>query len=168
MMGADSCDRRGVLTVRRAVPGDAGGCAAIVRGLPSYFTEDVPEKVTTDLSTHPAWVITDSGGLAGFTIVDRRSARAAEILWMAVAAALRGGGVGTQLLDRVMGDLAGSGLQVVEVKTLDASAGYEPYLATRAFWERHGFVQIDTIDPLPGWPPGNPAALYVAALTSTR
>jgi hypothetical protein len=34
----------------------------------------------------------------------------------------------------------------------------QPYEATRAFWERRGFVQVATIDPLPGWQPGNPAA----------
>ena len=33
---------------------------------------------------------------------------------------------------------------------------------------RNGFVHIDTIDPLPGWEPGNPAAIYVAALRPTR
>jgi hypothetical protein len=27
---------------------------------------------------------------------------------------------------------------------------------------------VDTIDPLPGWPPGNPAAIYVAAFRGTR
>lgn len=31
------------------------------------------------------------------------------------------------------------GVAVVEVKTLDASAGYEPYEATRAFWQSRGF-----------------------------
>lgn len=63
--------------------------------------------------------------------------------------------------------LAGEGVRLVEVKTLDQAVDYPPYVATRAFWERRGFVQIDTIDPLPGWRPGNPAALYVAALGST-
>jgi hypothetical protein len=29
-------------------------------------------------------------------------------------------------------------------------------------------IQVDTIDPLPGWPPGNPAAIYVAAVRPTR
>jgi hypothetical protein len=43
-----------------------------------------------------------------------------------------------------------------------------PYQATRAFWEHTGFVPIDTIDPLSGWQPGNPAAIYVAALRPTR
>lgn len=149
------------------MPADTGSCVAIIEGLPDFFTEDVAGKVAAQLRTCPAWVVTNDGELAGFAIVDRRSPRAAEILWMAVAAALRGGGAGTVLLNRVLGELAEGGVQVVEVKTLDASSGYAPYIATRAFWERHGFVQIDTIDPLPDWPPGNPAAICVAALTAT-
>ena len=64
--------------------------------------------------------------------------------------------------------LASSGISVVEAKTLDRSSGYRPYEATRAFWEHNGFVHIDTIDPLPGWQPGNPAAIYVAAMRVTR
>lgn len=103
------------------MPADTGGCAAIVLGLPEYFTDDVGEKIATSMRTHPAWVVTNSGGLAGFVIVDRRSVRAAEILWMAVAAELRGSGVGTLLLDHVLGDLVEDGLQLVEAKTLRSS-----------------------------------------------
>jgi GNAT superfamily N-acetyltransferase len=87
---------------------------------------------------------------------------------IAVDAARRGHGHGTRLLGHVLDDLAAAGVSVVEAKTLDASSGYQPYEATRAFWERNGFVQVDTIDPLPGWQPGNPAAIYVAALRPTR
>ena len=47
---------------------------------------------------------------------------------------------------------------MIEVKTLDRSADYQPYVATRAFREGRGFIQIDTIDPFPDWPPGNSAA----------
>ena len=87
---------------------------------------------------------------------------------MAVDPAWRGHGLGTVLLGRMLDELAADGVSVVEAKTLDRSADYQPYEATRAFWERKGFVQIDTIDPLPGWQPGNPAAIYVAALRPTR
>ena len=80
----------------------------------------------------------------------------------------RGHGLGTVLLDWVLGELAADGVSVVEAKTLDQSAGYQPYEATRAFWEHRGFVQVDVIDPLPGWEPGNPAAIYIAALRPTR
>jgi GNAT superfamily N-acetyltransferase len=109
--------------VRRFAAGDAGAVAAIIRGLPDYFTDD---------------------------------------------AARRGRGHGTRLLGHVLDHLAIAGISVVEAKTLDRSAGYRPYEATRAFWERSGFIQVDTIDPLPGWAPGNPAAIYVAALRPTR
>ena len=86
---------------------------------------------------------------------------------MAVAPGRRGQGAGTRLLAHVVDELRADGCRVVEVKTLDRSAEYPPYESTRAFWERRGFVQIDVIDPLPGWPPGNPCALYVAVLRTT-
>ncbi|PZG05046.1 hypothetical protein [Nonomuraea aridisoli] len=74
--------------------------------------------------------------------------------------------VGSTVADRRA--LARDGVRLVEAKTLDRSAGYAPYEGTNAFWESLGFVQIATIDPLPGWRPGNPSAVYVAALGSTR
>jgi hypothetical protein len=52
---------------------------------------------------------------------------------------------------------------VVEANTLDRSAGYLPYQATQAFWETKGFSPVNTIDPLPGRQPANPAAIYVSA-----
>lgn len=154
--------------VRRFAAGDAPAVTAIIRGLPDYFTDDVPAKAGRDAAGHEAWVITDAGTVAGFAIAARKSPGGAEILWIAVDAARRGIGHGTRLLGDVLDDLAATGVSVVEAKTLDSSSGYQPYEATRAFWERNGFVQVDTIDPLPGWQPGNPAAIYVAALRPTR
>jgi ribosomal protein S18 acetylase RimI-like enzyme len=155
--------------VRRFAAGDAPAAVAIVRGLPDYFTDDVPAKVERDAASHEAWVITaDSGTVAGFAVAARKSPGGAEILWIAIDAAQRGRGHGTTLLGHVLDHLAAAGISVVEAKTLDRSSGYRPYEATRAFWERSGFVHIDTIDPLPDWQPGNPAAIYAAALRPTR
>jgi GNAT superfamily N-acetyltransferase len=157
-----------MFAVRRFAAGDAPAAAAIIRGLPDYFTDDVPAKVESDAARHEAWVITDSGMIAGIAIAARKSPAGAEILWIAVAAGRRGRGHGTTLLSHVLDHLADAGVSVVEAKTLDRSSGYRPYEATRAFWERNGFIYIETIDPLPGWPPGNPAAIYIAALRPTR
>ncbi|HEX8929856.1 MAG TPA: GNAT family N-acetyltransferase, partial [Actinomycetota bacterium] len=88
--------------------------------------------------------------VVGFVLVERRHPTAAEITYAAVLRERQGGGVGTALVDTAIAALAADGVVLVEVKTLDASAGYEPYEATRAFWERRGFRQIDCIDPLPG------------------
>ena len=81
-----------------------------------------------------------------------------------MAPAHHGQGIGKALVDECLATLAALGVTMVEVKTLDASAGYEPYVATRGFWEGRGFVQVDCIDPLPGWEPGNPAAIYVRSI----
>jgi GNAT superfamily N-acetyltransferase len=157
-----------MVSLRPATAEDAAACVAIVLGLPDYFTDDVPDKVRGDLRDHGGWVVDDAGGVAGFVIVERRGTRAAEILWAAVAADRRGAGVGTRLVDHVLDELSADGVQIVEVKTLDASADYAPYEATRAFWLARGFVHFDTIDPLPGRPPGNPAAILAVALALTR
>jgi GNAT superfamily N-acetyltransferase len=157
-----------MLAVRRFEAGDVHAATAIIRGLPDYFTDDVPAKLAHDAASHEAWVLADSEKIAGIAVAARKSPGGAEILWLAVDAARRGQGHGTRLLGHVLDHLAATGISVVEVKTLDRSAGYEPYEATRAFWERNGFVYLDMIDPLPGWQPGNPAAIYVAALRPTR
>jgi GNAT superfamily N-acetyltransferase len=157
-----------MLAVRRFSAADAPAAVAIIRGLPDYFTDDVPAKVEREAVNHDAWVVTEAGAVTGFAVAARKSASGAEILWMAVDAACRGRGHGTLLLGHVLDSLASAGISVVAAKTLDASSGYRPYEATRAFWERNGFVHIDTIDPLPGWQPGNPAAIYVAAIRATR
>jgi GNAT superfamily N-acetyltransferase len=155
-------------SVRVAAAPDAVMCVEIVAGLPDFFTDDVPDKVQCDLREHGGWVIDDAGEVVGFVIVERRGARAAEIMWAAVAADRRGEGLGSQLIDHALAELSADGVQIVEVKTLDPSADYAPYDATRAFWIARGFVQFDTIDPLPGWPPDNPAALLAVALAPTR
>jgi GNAT superfamily N-acetyltransferase len=156
------------MRVRTVAPDDLKACQTIVRGLPDFFTDDVPDKLANDLHAHHGWVITEDEGVVAFAVVAYRSSRAAEILWIAVRHDQRDQGVGTTLLEHVLGALAADNIALIEAETLDAAAGYEPYIATRTFWERHGFVHIDTIDPLPGWQPGNPAAIYVCALTSTR
>jgi ribosomal protein S18 acetylase RimI-like enzyme len=155
-------------TVREAHRDDLQACLRIVRALPDFFTDDVPDKVEADLERHGGWVILDDREPAGFAIVDRRSSQAAEILWIAIEPALRNAGLGTRLVEQVLGALRNDGVALVLVKTLDRSADYEPYEATNSFYERRGFVQIDRIDEFPDWPPGNPAALYVAALSARR
>jgi ribosomal protein S18 acetylase RimI-like enzyme len=156
-------------TVRTATTADAEACVAIVQDLPDYFTDDVPAKVRDELTRNRAWVVgSGDSQVVGFAIAEPRGAHAAEITWAAVRRDVQNQGHGRALIDHALRELADAGVLVVEVKTLDASANYVPYEATRAFWEHRGFVQIDMIDPLPGWQPGNPSAIYVAALAPTR
>ncbi len=156
-----------MIAIRRATREDADACVEILARLPEYFTDDTHAQMRAAVSEHLVWVAVDGDCTAGVVFVERRYLISAEIMIAAVLPERHGVGIGTQLVDHVLDYLRAEGVMLVEAKTLDASAGYEPYVATRSFWERRGFVQVDCIDPLPGWEPGNPAALYVAALTAT-
>jgi ribosomal protein S18 acetylase RimI-like enzyme len=148
------------------VPDDVDGCIAVLAALPEYFTPSTHDEIRRDVPLRPAWVAVQDDVIIGFVLAPRRYSRAAEITHAAVLPDLRNQGMGTLLLNHALTSMTADGIVMAEVKTLDATSGYEPYVATRAFWERRGFIQIDCIDPLPGWDPGNPSAIYAKALTA--
>jgi GNAT superfamily N-acetyltransferase len=139
-----------------------------VAGFPEHFTPDVPGTVRDGIRTHKSWVATEGETIVGFAVVVRRRPAVAEIRWAATSAARRGKGIGTMRVERVLDDLRRDGVRLVEVETLDPIADYQPYQGTYAFWIARGFVHVDTIDPLPGWDPGNPFAFLFAALEPTH
>ena len=156
------------MQIRAARADDVDACVAVLAELPDYFTASTHDEVRRELPVNPAWVAQDDDGVVvGFILAPRRFAHAAEITFAAVMPHRHRQGIGRELVAQSLAALASDGVAVVVVKTLDASANYEPYAATRAFWERCGFVQIDRIDPLPGWQPGNPSAIYVRAIRSS-
>jgi GNAT superfamily N-acetyltransferase len=157
----------GLMLVRPALPSDADACVGLLALLPEYFSPSTHDEVRHGIDEHMTLVADDGGDVVGLIVIERRHARSAEITYAAVHPAHQAQGVGSLLLAAALSQLRAEGVAVVEVKTLDASAGYEPYVSIRAFWERRGFVQIDCIDPLPGWDPGNPSAIYVRALAAT-
>ena len=80
----------------------------------------MPDKIANDLDAHHGWVIPKDDGVVGFAVVEYRSSRAAEILWIAVRHDQRNQGVGATLLEHVLGALAADNNALIETKTLDA------------------------------------------------
>jgi GNAT superfamily N-acetyltransferase len=147
-----------------AAPWDA--CLAIARALPGYFTPAAVAQIQHDLAHHGTYVVAErpAGAVAGFAVVQRKNAAVAELLWLAVHPAHQGRGLGTELLAALMERLGASGVALLAVKTLAPEAGYAPYVGTRRFYERAGFVHLETVDPYPGWDPDSPCAIYVKIL----
>jgi len=79
-------------------------------------------------ATDPAaWVAadgSDAGSVVGFASVRGRYPRSADITFAAVSPHRRGAGIA--LVERTLPHLQLAGVDVVEVKTLDASTGYAP------------------------------------------
>lgn len=147
--------------IRSATSADVEGCVAVLAALPDYFTPDTHDDLRERFDDCEVWVATERKEIVGHVVLQRRYPQSAEIIYAGVLPEHRRNGIGKRLVSSL---LANTDHTLIEVKTLDASSGYEPYVATRAFWEAMGFIQIDCIDPLPGWQPGNPSAIYVLKL----
>ena len=153
-----------MVEIRRATSADVDGCIAVLAALPDYFTPDTHDDLRERFERCTTYVAVDADEVVGCVLLQPQY-ESGEIYYAGVLPGLQRAGIGRRLVSALLEE---SDLAVVEVKTLDASANYEPYVATRAFWSAMGFVQIDCIDPLPGWNAGNPAAIYVCALRSTQ
>jgi GNAT superfamily N-acetyltransferase len=106
----------------------------------------------------------DGGDVVGFVSIDERSPKVSELGWFAVRDDRQGEGIGTRLLAEVYDDRRAADVELLTVKTLADTVEDENYARTRAFYEKEGFLQVETIDPFPGWDPGNPCAIYVKPL----
>ena len=153
-----------VTEVRRARPDEVEACVAVLAALPDHFTPDTHDDLRARFDSCVVYVAAEGDSIVGCALLQPRYS-GAEIYYAGVIPERRRTGLGRRMIELL---LAEADVPVVEVKTLDASSPYEPYVATRMFWEAMGFVQIDCIDPLPGWQPGNPSAIYVCALRPTR
>ncbi len=139
-------------------------CLAIAQELRQYFADQAIVTIGKDLRKHSPYVALDSDEMVGFATVQPKGAHVAEISWLAAKLARQHRGIGSTLMGRVADDLRFQGVRLLEVKTLAEDASYPPYEATRRFYEKMGFIHLETIEPYPGWEPGNPCAIYVKIL----
>ncbi len=139
-------------------------CVKIARTLPDYFTATGVSALQADADCQDLYAEVQGGHVVAFAIVGKKSEFVREILWMAVDRDRQGAGIGSTLLAAVEDELRLTGARILEVKTLAASAEYAPYEKTRRFYDRAGFMLLETIHPYPCWDEDSPCAIYVKAL----
>lgn len=158
--------QQGIVVIRRATVAEHASCVAIGRALPDYFSSEGIELMGRDLDLHDTLVAARSESIIGFVVIERKSAAVMELLWLAVRPDEQGAGVGSALIEMALEDARRAEMVALEVKTRAATPGRgSNYVRTRRFYERHGFVLLDVIDPFPGWMPGNPCAIYVRSVS---
>jgi len=139
-------------------------CLAIAKELPQYFTEQAMVTMSQDLAAHLLYVAVNLKEVAGFVAIKRKNNHVAEISWMAVKPEHQRQGIGSALVDSVANELRSQGIRLLEVKTVSTDVDYSPYEKTRRFYEKMGFMHLETIDPYPEWERGTPCAIYVKIL----
>ena len=149
----------------RDVLGGAGAtCPQILELLPDWFgIEEANEHYADVADTAPGVVVAHDGSDVGITTVVHHSAFAAEIFLMAVAPSHHRRGIGSMMLQHVEADLARSGVEFLQVKTLSASNPDEGYAKTRQFYLSYGFRPLEEFPTL--WAPENPALQLIKTVT---
>ncbi len=146
------------MEIRKARKEDFDSCIAIAKELPEWFDVKELSEISKHILSLPTYLVEDAG-VQAFVILEDKSSETVEIKHFAVLRDRQRSGLGTKLLEHIEKEY--SEKIYIEVKTLDESAEYEPYVSTRSFYEKNGFVKVDVIEPYPGWSPGNPCAVYV-------
>lgn len=136
----------------------------IARRLATHFNADALDRMPGDLREHLLLVAKDGGRAVGFMSLSMEGEGQAEVSWMGVRRQAHRRGIGRALMRRAESELIKRGIRRLVVRTLADTVEYEPYEATRRFYESMGFSLLDIIDAYHGWSPGNPCAVYVKAL----
>lgn len=152
------------MEISRGDKSQIDSCMIIAKQLKEYFTDKAISKMRNDLQEQMLYIAQDSDQVVGYVSIYIKSPDVAEILWMAVEPKLQNKGFGTALLEYIISDLKHEGIKFIEVKTLSKDIDYLPYELTRKFYEKMGFIHIETIDSYPGWEIGNPCSIFVKKL----
>ena len=154
------------IRLRSAAPDDVPALAALMEGLPEWFTAEAVETVRAVAGALPGIAAVDeAGAVVGFVLWEQRPGEW-EICWIAVDKVRHRQGIGRLLMTRMLALAQEAGVGRIRVATVAPTEDYEPYARTRAFYEAFGFA-IQEIKPA-GWPDGTDRADYVLDLDTAR
>lgn len=143
--------------------GGGATCAELLATVPHWFgIAEANEDYRRVADRCPTLVAMDDGQAVGFLTIVRHSRHAAELHVMAVRPELHRNGIGRKLVSVAGERLRSEGVEYLQVKTLSASAGDQPYLGTLAFYTALGFRVLEEMLSL--WGADNPAVFLIKRL----
>ena len=133
---------------------------AIMHALPAWFSppEDIDAKAVRHRD-YPFFAAYDGETPVGFLALKIHNPYTADIYNLGVLEAYHRRGIGRRLVMAAEAYCRAQGQVFLTVKTLDASAVYEPYDRTRAFYQKMGFLPLEVFTTL--WDAENPC-LFLA------
>lgn len=137
-------------------------CESIVHSLPDWFDvagkKNYPEGVGETLLL----AYFEGEKAVGFISIKENNPSTSEIYVTGVLQEFQGKGIGGKLLAAACARLVEQKKALLAVKTLDASAEYEPYDRTRNFYVKNGFLPVDCYPQI--WNEENPCLVMVKIL----
>jgi len=138
-------------------------CRAILEALTDWFGIPAAREAYIAEVAQLAMVAAYAGEEpVGFATLKPQTPAAAELHLIGVLQSHHGRGIGAGLLRQIEALARQQGARLLTVKTLAPSIPYPPYVATRAFYERQGFLPVEVFPLL--WGPEDPCLLMVKQL----
>jgi len=137
----------------------------IVRSLGTYFDEDAYDEIESgckNLKTYGAYT---NKKMVGFIIFSHTNPQVVEVLFMGVSKNCQNHGVGSKLLN--------TGLRLVnkkknyklcQAKTIGVEDLDLKFAKTRKFYQKNGFLHLESIRPFPGWRKTNYVQVFIKCL----
>ena len=139
-------------------------CRAVLEALPAWFGNSAAiNDYTNKVRALPFYAACDASQTVGFLAILEHNAHTAEVCVMGILPAYHRHGIGRRLIARCEAHCAAAGKAFLTVKTLDASADYAPYDATRTFYLSMGFLPLEVF-PL-HWDAENPCLFLAKAIS---
>lgn len=135
----------------------------IMNALPEWFSP--PEDIRKKSIFHqklPFWAVFDNNLPIGFITLKIHNLYTLEIYNLGILKKYHRQGLGRQLINVVSQYGVNNGFKFLTVKTLDSSAIYPPYDATRAFYSAENFFPLEVF--LTYWNIENPCLFLIKLL----
>ena len=135
----------------------------VMGALPEWFSP--PEDILRKAEIHrdyPFFAAEKDGDTVGFAAIKVHNPFTADLYTIGVLKESQHQGAGSLLLSACEEWCRKQGFVYLTVKTLDGSAYYPPYDATRAFYRRAGFIPLEVFPTF--WGEENPCLFLVKAL----
>jgi GNAT superfamily N-acetyltransferase len=144
--------RRRCLFGQKVTEGRGVIARGILESLPDWFAIPTSVEVYVSEAENLPMLVSrgPDGEVVGFVSLKSNTPAATEVYVMGVKQDWHGRGVGTVLIEAAAQYATGNGARFLTVKTLAPSHDDPHYAATRAFYERAGFLPIE--DWLSIWP----------------
>lgn len=112
--------------------------------LTKWFDADaISRAIPTDLNFHKIIVATQDSQIVGFLSFSSEEGHV-FISWLGVSEEVQGRGIGTKLLKFLEEELLKLNINKLQAETLSEKIDYEPYVKTRAFYEKMGFKKAES------------------------
>lgn len=156
------CELQDNNLIRPAEKCELNKCLEIARNLPDWFNDDELIDIEISIKSLTTYVYICENTVVGFICVKDKFDSVLELVYLGVDKDQHHKGIGTALINHIESNIAAG--RVMMLKTIDSSPDYPAYDQTRAYYEKLGFIKIETIAPYPGWAVNCPCAIYIKRL----